>query len=469
MTTMMAAMNNVGYARVATAIRLHGPAAVGTIAKGAGVAAVSYESVDAMLATFDDPQTILDRNARNIRIAELQEQGYTFEVPGQAAGEDFIMAADDPTNIIIRDPEGNVISSDEKDALLDGDTLPDEFGGDGDLPIAPTTASELTTPESLGTSAVFGTADQYQPLDQSGLDLAELFAQSDLKTDEQLQAEEDAEYAKNPFIGVDRDYFRGGDAEAREKGGDLYYGSTRPLSQDEKDRIDRAYYGPIYRQSDVGDEIARWTAIDVLDFQERAFEAGLINTESAIDGVYFQAGTLDQHTIRALNAAMSQANINGDRQTYDDALDGMIEAREKFKEMFGDKDIPPTWTPSRGYEAPDYATISQGVKGLFARSLGRDPNGWEMDLLADQFRGDSRAGYDQDMSMEKAAFEARGRAQETGEVEIPPASTDIDPIARMAENFDDQFSDELDAKDRWADVQSKSANLFGSFDKLSRA
>ncbi len=33
--------------------------------------------------------------------------------------------------------------------------------------------------------------------------------------------------------------------------------------------------------------------------------------------------------------------------------------------------------------------------------------------------------------------------------------------------FDKQFAPELNAKDRWADVQSKSRNLFGSFGKLA--
>ena len=51
----------------------------------------------------------------------------------------------------------------------------------------------------------------------------------------------------------------------------------------------------------------------------------------------------------------------------------------------------------------------------------------------------------------------------------PDAVQEIDPYARLAENFDQQFESELNAKDRWADVQSKSRNLFGSFDKLSRA
>ena len=476
MTTMLMAMNNVGFSRVLTMLRIHGPNA---IVKASGISAgtaVGFESLDALNAAFGtDPNSLDERTKRNVLLADLQKQGYEIEVAGQALEEGAILAIDDPTKIIIRDPDGNVISSEDKDALLDGGEIPSEFSDENsEVPITVTDTTTGTIPpgSAPGTIPVFGTGQQFSPvgtLSGGEVDLAEAFAAAELGTeDERLQAGRDKrerEYAQDPFIGVGRTYYRNTDPQPYT---DTSIGRRGNLTPDAIDYIERQRSGPVYRASDLPDEIASWSSIDILNFQDRAIEAGLINPDTTKDGRSFSPGTLDQFTIDALDNAMGQANINGDKQTYDDAMDGLIKAREEFEEKFGDKEKTPVWTPSRGYEAPDYASISQNVKTMFSRSLGRDPNGWEMDLLADSFRGDHRANYDQDMGMEQAAFEARGRAQETGEVEIPPSATDIDPIARMGENFDDQFSDELDAKSRWADVQSKSANLFGSFDKLSR-
>jgi hypothetical protein len=191
-------------------------------------------------------------------------------------------------------------------------------------------------------------------------------------------------------------------------------------------------------------------------------------------------GSIDAFTERALTGAMNQANVNGDNQTYWNAMDGMIESREKAKEIYGDKEQPPTWVPPT-YFAPDYASISQDVKSLFSNRLGREPNQWEMDLLSGQFKSDHRAEFEAEQlgpsqrafGREMDAFEARGREEEEGEVVLPQAQSEtvqgIDPMARMFENFDSEFSNEIDARGRWDDVQSKTSNLFGSLSRLGNA
>ena len=435
---------------------------------------------DLTRALLSSPAEIAERQEqqdRRIKVADLERRGYTVERSGQilAAGED-IGASEVGEAVVIKDNEGNIISTEHADAIFADESIPDPFatptGEGGELP-APNLVSD---PGELA-----GAADQYRTTGGGGssTDILAGLQAAIANASDQLSAEEEAKkraarlqaigseidqrYADNPYLGVDRDYWR---VTARNTVQQPQYGSIR--SADDVNQLGRMLGGATYRQNDIAREIADLSNLDLIRFQERAIEAGLIDPKNTSKG-YFQFGTIDGQTAGAMSAAMMQANINGDKQTYEDALDGMIDQRKAYMERYGDPNAPPTWTPTRAYFAPDYATISQNTKALFRRQLGRDPNGWEMDLLADQFRSDHRAAYDAEMAGSRAQFEAEGRAQESGIPETPVVGEAIDPVARMAENFETTFSDEMDAKSRWADVKSKGRNLFGSLNKLGGA
>jgi len=467
METAIHMMNNGGISKAMYWSRI-GSAATATLGT-----AVRIHDVSAAM-TDPDPESTAGRQQRNIYLADLQKQGYTIEQAGTALGEGEIYAIDSEEDIIIKDVDGNVISSDEKDALLDGGGVPAGLlNEDGIL------RSEIPDTDIGPVDAtLYGAADQYSGSGQLGDQSLEaaIAGARDLATPQEKVDEQHARHAAerraNPYVGgLQEGYKRINDPDSGFQETTNYRNPGDPwdpAAADKPQAINK-YGEPTYRMNDIQDEIARWDYIRVLEFQNKAIEAGLINPDTTIDGLRYYPGTIDPHTIRALEGAMASANTYGDNQTYDAAMDQMVIARDEYMDKFGDPNAPPTWTPSRAYFAPDYAEISQRAKGTFRSQLGRDPNGWEMDLLADQFKSDHRSEYDEKMQGEKAAFDASGRAQETGEIEVPAAQQDINPEARMAETFEDTFSDELDAKSRWADVQSKSRNLFGSFNKLANS
>jgi len=426
----------------------------------------------------DPDRTWAEIQALTLKSA-AERMGFTYQASGTAAGGDGLYAAESE---IILDPDGNPVTEEEMFAIVNG-TLD---GVDPEVVLEePSPAPGTGGPQHISTAGGDGFQDvgsasssvQNIPGIGSAINDPERWAtQTGFRPDidakilgaEQVEAIADKR-AANPALGVPDGYYRGPQDRNRlnQESDLLWERNTNRHMPDEMLDV-RVPTSAVYQSSSIMDTIADWDVMKILEFQARAIEAGLINPEAGGVNPFF-AGVIDPHTIQALTTAMTSANLNGYGQTYDEAMDNMIEARELAKELYGDEDQPPTWSPSRAYFKPDYASISQDAKGLFSRNLGRDPNGWEMDLLADQFRSDHRAEYDQDMAGDRGAFEARGRAQETGEVEIPGAQQDIDPQARMAETFDNTFSDELDAKSRWADVQSKSRNLFGSFDKLANS
>jgi hypothetical protein len=461
-----------GASKTAQMFRRGGTALARWVAKSGLPISLSFQGTEALLAVTADDEAIAEfKRVRTVQVsrADAEKAGFVIEVAGQALGEgsfDLFNQA-----VTIKDVDGHVISSDEAAAILEGEAeeLPDPFAE----PVTPDATEDIEIPgtqNAIPSNEIPGAADQYRdtgtftssefvPEDaRKAADAAALGERRDEITKEIADRK-----AANPLLGVPEGYSRVTEDNTQT----VQYGSIR--SPSDVEALKQRLGGATYRANDSVSEIAKMSPDQLIAFQERAVEAGLIDPESRAQGLTFRLGTIDSRTFGALANAMASANQNGDKQTWQEALDVMVSAREEYKKKFGDKDQPPTWTPSRAYFAPDYATISQGVKQTFSRSLGRDPNGWEMDLLADQFKSDHRADYDAEQRGDRALFDAEGRAQETGEVQVPGVQQDIDPVARMAETFEDTFSDELDAKSRWADVQSKSRNLFGSFDKLANS
>lgn len=439
----------------------------------AGIAGTTT-ALDNLRAVFaSESQLLRDEELREeqVSVATLEKQGYEVSRDGVilAAGEEIYLADE---GVTIKDSEGNIVSAEEVAEATGDAPVPDPFAGETDE--APEFGADVP---NTGENEVFGAADQYRNAPSTGdasMDayLAGLTALMGGAAEPEEEEPTDwlaVQNQQDPFLGpVGPDYRRssyGADPEMNNQA-DEWARMGVPYSVTE---AQRKHGTPTYRTSDPNKEMMNMTGNDLIQFQQDAIDAGLIDPENSTSG-YFRFGQLDGQTFGAMETAMAQANVNGENQTWQDALDGMIVNREAYMEKFGDgSEAPATWTPPRAYFAPDYASISQTVKATFGQQLGREPNGWEMELLADQFRSDHRAQYDAEMAGSRAAFEANGRAQESGIIETPADQQAIDPVARMQESFDTTFSDELDAKSRWADVKSKSRNLFGSLNKLGGA
>jgi len=462
-----------------------------------GVAAGSvplHETADLYEAITNE--NVVDEVLQIQRMADLEKQGYSFEYAPQAAGEDELFAYEQTDeDLIMYDPEGNIVSSEDKEALLDGGDVPEAFRDEAVVADAAT----LGQPPLAAPNQVFGVADQYSNTGASSPipegDAATILANADkqdsgnkyadrVKVASQAIAGEQARYNEDPFLGVPQDYFRIDDTVEKAGGYGIpgypvdkvtsnvietpYAGLAGFPTKEEILRLNQERGGPIYSASSINSEVARWDQYDIIEFQQRALEGGLINPESSIDGVYYLPGSLDAHTMRALEHAMIQANVNGNKQTYEEALDGIILAREKYKDLFGDKDQPPPWTPSQAYFEIDPATAEQKTKAWMREELGRDPNQWEINIMADQMKVEHRANYDERMAGEKAVYEATGRAAEYDEPQALPDFQNVDEDARFAEQFEDRYSVELGQMERHEQVQESTTNLFSGLSQLSR-
>lgn len=273
----------------------------------------------------------------------------------------------------------------------------------------------------------------------------------------------DDQYQKNPYVGVDRTYWRSkfGDRKEMEGKADTFQDLGVPYSVVEAYR--RAGR-PIYHQQDIDDTVANMSPLKLLSFQEQLINAGMIDPDSTVNGRKFRPGILDERTFEGMAVLQGLANAQGDGTTWQEMLDYL----ETTYEAEPDEGRRP-WVPSTAYFKPDYATLAQSVDGLFKQQLGRDPNGWERELLAEEYSRAHREQYDVAMENEKFVYDAVGRAEETGEVPNMPVYEDVDPAARTAEKFDAMMEPELNARSRWDDVRSKTSNLFGSFDRLGKA
>ena len=450
----------------------------GTYRIGAGAFVVHTvgDVLDATMRSVADLRATEEARSEVVRLADLEKMGYEVSRDGVviAAGENDLLALGDET-ITIRDPEGNLVTAEDVAEQLNQQEIPDPFAeGSTTSTTAPAVVPVTGDQEPYGIADQYRTSDPLAPTDIRSMvkeelgnirgGAAELTGLDKLRA--RWKAEADAK-AANPLIGVPEGYNRVTDPTLKDDLSKMKnVGTFLSMFGDNATMMD-VMSGSEYRASDPHKELSRMTGQQLIEFQERAIDAGLIDPKSTTAG-YFRIGQLEGQTFSAMTSAMAQANVTGNAQDYWEAMDDMIAARQEYEEKFG-TEAAPTWTPPRAYFAPDYATISQNVKSVFRGQLGRDPNGWEMDLLADQFRSDHRAAYDAEMAGSRAQFEAEGRAQESGIPETPVVGEAIDPVARMAENFETTFSDEMDAKSRWADVKSKGRNLFGSLNKLGGA
>jgi hypothetical protein len=125
------------------------------------------------------------------------------------------------------------------------------------------------------------------------------------------------------------------------------------------------------------------------------------------------------------------------------------------------------------YVPPDYATLAQAAKQEVSRKLGRQINDWELSILTGEMGGDYREAYDNNVEMERAIWEAEGRAEagigfDGPEVVVgSTGATQVDPQARLQQRFDARFEDEMDERERSEQSAAATSNLFGGLSRLS--
>lgn len=271
-----------------------------------------------------------------------------------------------------------------------------------------------------------------------------------LTADEQLAALNQS----NPFVGIEYPGYT-----ARVQGAS---GAVPESNQADPDPVEYRV-GPRYRMTDVEQTLGNMTPGQLLDFQERAIAAGLIDPESTARGGRFSLGTPDNHTLSAMNTVMGNANRMG--QNWGATLRDMVERAAE----------QPKPSESRGpfvrrsYPTPDYATLSQVAKAAVSQRLGREINDWEMALLADQQKTLHRQEFDTQEATRLAEWRAQGRAMDAERrIATPKPTQQVDASARFSQFFDEKFANELDRAEDTDRVARKSGALFAGLDNASR-
>ncbi len=219
---------------------------------------------------------------------------------------------------------------------------------------------------------------------------------------------------------------------------------------------------PIFRGDDYTEFLNSLDPIGLIGVQAEMIQAGYMDPEGTINGVLFQPGLIDQKTRRAMAIVMVDANANG-YQNIHEFLD-VVKATGKPHETRGPgggfRRAP---FERRAYLAPDYDTLTQYIKGVVERKIGRKFNDSEMVLAGDQMKQDHRANFDIEEKARRAQYDAAGRGGDPGF-----AGEMIDPEASFAEFFDTTYATEIERRDTVEDVYQSTQNLFGSLDNAAR-
>ncbi len=204
----------------------------------------------------------------------------------------------------------------------------------------------------------------------------------------------------------------------------------------------------------TGDELKKWSGYSPHmrnEFTKAMIEAGMIDEEDvgglttgaigrgAFDLVPVDRGEGYTGTSRVqLNAfkeALATANYLGTTPM------GAIFARgetAKAKPKGGSGSGRQAFSiPAQFRTVPDYETLQQRTKEMMRQTMGREPEDWEMNLLADEMQGQHKA-YNEKMI--QASREAYNRGQHTVDIEVP------DPKDRTQKFFEETYSGEINRR-----------------------
>ena len=136
----------------------------------------------------------------------------------------------------------------------------------------------------------------------------------------------------------------------------------------------------------------------------------------------------------------------------------------------------PSYQQERVYLAPDYNKVAKSINSLFASELGREPEQYELQLLANQYNADTKAKFAQEEELKAvgampevvtgeqlmegsygnhAITEVEAKIEEEG-------LTAIDPSARLYDTFRSITEKERERLGRSADIQKSNQLILNS-------
>ena len=135
---------------------------------------------------------------------------------------------------------------------------------------------------------------------------------------------------------------------------------------------------------------------------------------------------------------------------------------DQFMQQLAENPLPEDKGPgfvTPVYQAPDMATLSQDLKGVFRNRLGRNPEPYEMDDLIRQMEADHYADYQSQVEAARMEWEARREAIETGADQTTGQVRQVDPFSRFKEKFDELYTPEMDRNQEVIEGRNNVANM----------
>ena len=254
------------------------------------------------------------------------------------------------------------------------------------------------------------------------------------------------EYLDNPYVGFDDPRYFDFNADGTPQIEQLRRREFTPLEFEESlagtysksDPRFQVRSMPRWHVKDIERELGNMTSGDLMWFQAKAVEAGLINPSAP---GYLEGSYRDKFTRSAMESLMWRAN----RSETEPGLDWrhQLEDLARLGQANAEDDEQKRRFVKASYLAPDPAELANDARNRIRSKLGRDINDWELEMISEHLLAGKREQHEAAQDFRYNQFLAKGRAEEEDLefVEAEPVD-DVNWEARTSEFMEKRFGAE---------------------------
>ena len=212
-----------------------------------------------------------------------------------------------------------------------------------------------------------------------------------------------------------------------------------------------------YKEGDEYNIFANLPTEDLYSLQARLIQGGLLARGN------FTPGDFDKATASAMRLVLGRQNRigvkSGEKSTaWNESL--LLYQNEPL----------PSGEEVSVFLPPDYAEVSTRINNLFTQQLNRQPKGYELQLLAEQFYNDASLQSQQQSELAELALGPTVEELESGnigtkniqDVVSETGLQEVSPTGRLYENFNNLIQKEKDRLGANADIQTTGRNMLGT-------
>ena len=218
-----------------------------------------------------------------------------------------------------------------------------------------------------------------------------------------------------------------------------------------------------YFATDAVDLISGKSPDVIADVQADLVNIGLLSPGQFVPGVWQERDAIAFTKVLALQNSLG-VPAGKKATSWEEAIDVLLNT------------TLPSYQQERVYLAPDYNKVAKSINSLFASELGREPEQYELQLLANQYNSDTKAKFSQEEELKAvgampevvtgeqlmegsygnhAITEVEAKIEEEG-------LTAIDPSARLYDTFRSITEKERERLGRSADIQKSNQLILNS-------